>query len=277
MALQWNLGRRDRQWQPLRSHPEQEPPDREHNDDSCAPRPASAAVQLSQRVMPDDSRAPEPHDQQQQGFESEFGSGERQPLVGWDEGPPSDVVAAASQPATQSALTADAPVATVPPLGDLAAVQAEEPSECPDGSIALLLKPVLPERAREAPGRMMFVRAESAPAATVDAAAAAAVSAASTAISAVDGNAHETLEESQPPAAAQDLATQRRLQAAGLDLRPSRPLEAGLGHDRLAIRTSVPAAAGDGAFSSKDGAAGASTSATAGGESPVIRCALRNQ
>ena len=61
--------------------------------------------------------------------------------------------------------------------------------------------------------------------------------------------------------------------AADLARRPSQPLEAGLGHDRLAIRTSVPTGAHNGASSSQEDAAGASSSAAAGGDSPVMRCA----
>ena len=263
--MQWTLGRRDRQWQPLRSYPEQEAPDREPDDDSCAPRSASAAVQLSQMGVPDASRALRPHTQQQHNPASENSSGERQPLVGWDGGPH-----LARQSASQPAIPAGAPEAVPAPgvtLREQAASASEQRNQAQDASAkAERLAGATEPRER----RTSFVRAGSAPPASLDAAADVML-AASAPDTAAGGSAHLTSEVSLPPQA-DGSAAQLQLFAAGLDRRPSQPLEAGLGHDRLAIRTSMPAAAGDGASRSRDDAAGASTSATAGDQSPVIRC-----
>ena len=264
-ALQWNLGRRDKQWQPLRSHPEQEMPDRGQHDVSGSQPPAPAALQLSQIDSQEAACSSEPEDQVQHQADTVLvvGSGERQPLMGSDD-----------QDA-QGLDTADLASASV--LGDRAedpaptaqhpVMQLRRTPKPPGAEAAGEREPGLLECASAAPERVSFGRAESAPSATVDAAADAALAVAQT------GSALRVSEQSEDDCADSSVLEAGAVsRAADLARRPSQPLEAGLGHDRLAIRTSVPTVAHDGASSSRGDAAGASSSAAAGDDSPVMRC-----
>ena len=240
-------------------------PDRGQHDVSGPPPPAPAAVQLSEMGPEEVAGSSGPEEQAQHRMDTVLvvGSGERQPLMG------------AGHQDTQGSDAAD--LATP----GLLAVDAEDPAltsqqpvmqplhsaESPDAAPVDELEPGLLERVGVvAPERRSFGRAESAPSAAFDAAAHAALAATQT------GGGFRARDHSEGELAdSSALEPGAMSRAADLARRPSQPLEAGLGHDRLAIRTSVQAFGHDGASSSKGDAAGPSSSAAAGDDSPVMR------
>ncbi len=241
-------------------------PDRgQHDVSSRSQPPAPAAVQLSQMGSQEAGSSSEPEEQVQHQTDTVLvvGSGERQPLMGSEHQDTQGLDAADLATTSRMGVRAEEPT----PSQQQPVTQLRQTPEPPDAEAADELEPRLLERASAAPERRSFGRAESAPSATVDAAADAALAVTQT------GGGLRVTEDSQGDIAdssAQEAGAVSR--AADLARRPSQPLEAGLGHDRLAIRTCVRAAAHDGASSSKGDAAGASSSAANGDDSPVMRC-----
>ncbi len=238
-------------------------PDRGQHDGSRSQLPAPAALQLSQMDLQEAACSSESEQQVQRQTDTVLvvGSGERQPLMGTEDQHTQRLDAPADL-ATTSLLAVDA---------DEQASNEQQPvtqlPEPPDGVPANEHEPGLLERATAALERRSFGRADSAPSASVDATADAALAATQTGggLRGSEQSEGDIADSSAPKAGVVS-------RAADLARRPSQPLEAGLGHDRLAIRTSVPTVAHDGASSSKGDAAGASSSAVAGDDSPVMRC-----